>query len=109
MPALHSFVSDIEMEDNDDFFKFVESKKTLKTIHIFIDEKAQRQSMFLQRIIEILLKPCSPKRPLLHLTMFSYGACDDDVSKPVAVLWITLQKYTRPKMKFFMEFKEQEI
>lgn len=80
MPALHSFVSFIEMEDIYDFLRFVESKNRLKTIHIFIEEEVQRQSKFLERIIAILRKPCSPERPFLNLTMYKYSGCDEDVS-----------------------------
>lgn len=82
MPKIHTFMIDLfdnaQIQD-EDLLKFVESKKTLKSISV--DRNATFDFEFLRQIIDILKKPCKPKRPFLELIIPFVRLAEDEVSK----------------------------
>lgn len=55
-----------EMLQND-LMKFIESKKSLKSIALLYNNANQLRFVLIRQIIGILKEPCTPKRPFLNL------------------------------------------
>lgn len=79
MPAIESFeFGQSDIDEMDYLLKFIESKITLKSICIAINEGAQFD--FVLRIIEILHKPSTPARPFLKLKFYEFYLEPEEVS-----------------------------
>lgn len=77
MPEIHSFaISCNDFEEINGLLKFLDSKKSFQTIRLSFGRK---ELTFLREIIEILIKPCMPKRPFLHLQIHPFKIGEEEV------------------------------
>lgn len=83
MPKIHTFLitlcNGITQSHENDLLKFIESKKTLKSM-CFRAKYHNFNFEFLRQIIVILKKPCTPKRPFLTLTIAIVKLTEEEVS-----------------------------
>lgn len=78
MPAIHTFtVTLLDHKLDNDLLKFIESKKTLRSLHI---GNINFDFEFLLQIINILKEPCTPKRPFLMLSIPIIELADEKVN-----------------------------
>lgn len=79
MPEIYNF--EIRCDDFEEFeslLKFLDSKKTLTTIRLSF---AAMELTFLRQIIEVLIKPCMPKRAVITLQIHPFKIGQEEVSK----------------------------
>lgn len=92
-PEFHSFEYRCsKIEEIDGLLKFLDSKKTFKTIRLSFEGK---ELAFLRPIIEILTKPCWPMRPFIHLRIqpFRIGEAEVTDEKRTSAEIIYLQQF----------------
>lgn len=111
MPAIKNFtLFDINSDEISDLLKFFESKNTLESISLLLDDPRNLTPYlvfeFLVQIIEILKIPSKPKRPFLKLKIYSRNLREEAVSNNMPVKLKYIINYHKFSLQFQMKFLE---